>query len=68
MPDDFKSYRDALRLSTVGLTLVIAIALGTGGGVWLDNQLRTQPAFTLVGFILGSIAGFTELFRAVRRR
>lgn len=68
MPDPWKSHREALQLSTVGLTLVIAIALGTGGGVWLDNHLHTQPLFTLIGFVLGSTAGFVELFRAVRRR
>jgi ATP synthase protein I len=68
MPDKWRSYRESLQLSTVGIALAVAIALGTGGGIWLDNHFGTQPAFTVVGFLLGTIAGFRELFRAVKRR
>jgi F0F1-type ATP synthase assembly protein I len=63
-----ESLRDALRLSTVGITLALCIALGAGIGVWADAKLHTEPAFTVVGFLLGAAAGFRELMRAVNRR
>ncbi len=68
MSADKHSYREALRLSTVGLALVLSIAIGAGGGMWLDDRLGTQPALTVVGFFLGVTAGFVELLRAVNRR
>ena len=33
----------------LGFQLFAAIALGTGGGYWLDTKLGTLPGFTLVG-------------------
>ncbi|MBP8952120.1 MAG: AtpZ/AtpI family protein [Armatimonadetes bacterium] len=54
-------------MSVVGLTLAFCIAIGTGGGIWLDKRLGTEPAFTVVGFLLGAIAGFRELFRAIQK-
>ncbi|MCE5218269.1 AtpZ/AtpI family protein [bacterium] len=66
MPDPSSSYRDALRLSTVGITLALCVGIGAGAGAWLDKHLNTEPAFTIVGFILGTVAGFVELFRAMK--
>ena len=68
MRDNRDALRDAASLSTVGITLVVCIALGAGGGMWLDKWLGTQPAFTVVGFLLGVVAGFIELFRATKPR
>ena len=56
--------RDLAALSTVGITLVLCIAIGAGAGMWLDRHFHTEPACTLVGFFLGVIAGFRELLRA----
>lgn len=56
----------ALRLATVGLTLALSIAIGTGAGIWLDERYGTEPACTVVGFFLGVAAGFRELFRAIK--
>ncbi len=64
---DRRAWADALKMSVVGLTLAFCIAIGTGGGIWLDKRLGTEPAFTVVGFLLGAIAGFRELFRAIQK-
>lgn len=48
--------------------MALCIAIGAGGGVWLDAKLHTEPACTVVGFLLGVAAGFSELMRAVKRR
>ena len=53
-------------LSTAGLTLAFSIAIGGAAGYWLDQRLGTNWII-LVGFVLGVVAGFRELFRIVRR-
>lgn len=52
-------------LSGVGLTLVVATVLGLWGGYVLDGWLGSSPWLTLVGLLLGIVAGFVNLFRAV---
>jgi F0F1-type ATP synthase assembly protein I len=49
---------------TVGLDLVLSILLGFFGGRWLDGKLGTHGWLTVVGFVLGAIAGFRSLYRA----
>lgn len=54
-------------LATVGITLVVATALATIGGYFLDGWLGTKPVFTLIGLGVGIATGFREFFRAIRR-
>ena len=54
-------------LSAVGLTLVVATVLGLAGGYYLDRWLGTSPWLTLIGLLLGIVAGFVSLFRSVKR-
>lgn len=54
-------------LATVGITLVVATALATIGGYFLDRWLGTKPVFTLIGLGVGIATGFREFFRAIRR-
>ena len=68
LTEEKSGYSDVLRLSTVGLTLVFAIAIGAGAGMWLDDRLGTKPALTVVGFFLGVTAGFMELLRNIKAR
>jgi len=56
-----------LRLSTVGLTLAIAVGIGAVGGLYLDDYLGTEPWLTILGVLLGSAAGFRQLFREIKR-
>ncbi len=58
---------DQMRLSSIGLVVAISVALGAFGGWWLDDYLGTEPWFTAAGVVLGSAAGFYELFRETRR-
>lgn len=52
-----------LRYSHVGLQFFIAVALFTGGGIWLDRRLGTGVLFTLLGLALGFAGGFYRLYR-----
>ena len=54
-------------LSAVGISFVLAIAIGVGGGIWLDRQLGTSPWLLFLGLILGFAAGVVNIYRATRR-
>ena len=41
-----------MRLSTVGLTLAIAVGIGAVGGLYLDDYLGTEPWLTILGVLL----------------
>ena len=43
----------AFRLVGIGWYVALCIALGTGGGVWLDRRFDLTPVLTLVGLFLG---------------
>jgi F0F1-type ATP synthase assembly protein I len=68
VPDKGRQYREMLRLSTVGITVSLAVMLGAGGGLWLDNRYETSPLFTLIGFVIGVAAAVRELLRALKGR
>jgi ATP synthase protein I len=57
--------KELLRLSTIGVGLVAATALGLLLGYGLDSLLGTRPWLTLVFAILGIVAGFLNLLRDV---
>ena len=54
-------------LSTVGLSFVLAIVIGTAFGWWLDGQLGTKPWGFFVFFFLGLAAGVLNVYRVVQR-
>jgi ATP synthase protein I len=66
MPDDEPSaLRQLARLSTVGISLVAATAIGLLIGYGLDRLLGTAPWLTMVFALFGIAAGFLNLFRDV---
>jgi ATP synthase protein I len=67
MRDEGSPWRALGGLATVGITLVVATALATIGGYFLDGWLGTKPVFTLIGLGVGIATGFREFFRAIRR-
>jgi ATP synthase protein I len=64
MPDEEPSVlRQLTRLSTIGITLVAATAIGLAIGYWLDRWIGTSPWLTMVFTLFGIAAGFLNLFR-----
>jgi ATP synthase protein I len=57
----------ALSASTAGLELGISVALGLGLGYWLDTKAGTGPWLMLVFMVLGLVAGFRGILRAIKR-
>lgn len=72
LPDDLASRRtrqmfNTLSASSVGLELGVAVIITLLGGIWLDNQLGTTPWLMLLCLVIGLIAGFRNVLRAVER-
>jgi ATP synthase protein I len=66
MPDDEPSVlRQLARLSTIGISLVAATAIGLLIGYGLDRWLGTRPWLTMAFTLFGIVAGFLNLFRDV---
>ncbi|HIA01244.1 MAG TPA: AtpZ/AtpI family protein [Myxococcales bacterium] len=65
--EERRNRRQALRLSTVGLELGVAVGLGGYAGYWLDGRFDTRPVWTLIMLFLGITAGFLNLIRVVNR-
>jgi ATP synthase protein I len=54
------------QLSTVGLSFVLALVMGFGGGYWLDGRLGTSPWLAMLGFAMGVAAGVLNVVRVMR--
>ena len=57
--------RKAGLASSAGLTLVISTMIGYAAGNWLDEKLHTTPWLMLALTLIGTAAGFIEVFRIV---
>jgi|MudIll2142460700_1097286.scaffolds.fasta_scaffold577699_1 ATP synthase protein I len=57
--------KELLRLSTIGVGMVAATAIGLLLGYGLDSLLGTRPWLTLIFAILGIVAGFLNMLRDV---
>tara|TARA_B100001123_G_C15215341_1_gene988992 strand:- start:835 stop:1128 length:294 start_codon:yes stop_codon:yes gene_type:complete len=51
----------------IGVELVSAIAVGTIIGIFVDKYLGSKPFGLIIFFILGSMAGFLNIYRVMRR-
>jgi ATP synthase protein I len=62
-----KKMFDGLSASSAGLELGISVAIGALFGAWLDGKAGTAPLLLIVFLIIGLIAGFRGVLRAVAR-
>jgi len=60
-------WRTVGELGTLGLSFVIALAIGTVGGLWVDGRFDTSPWGLLVGFGLGFAAAILNVYRITSR-
>ena len=54
----------AFKIST---ELIAALIVGVGIGLVVDNYMGTKPFGLIIFFILGSFAGFLNIYRVMRR-
>jgi ATP synthase protein I len=52
---------------TLGMEIVLSVAVGLFGGQWLDKKLHTGGVLTWVGFAYGLAAAGRAIYRAVRQ-
>jgi ATP synthase protein I len=60
----FKTFGE---LSSVGLSFVLALVIGTGVGWWLDRLTGWSPVCFIVFFLLGLIAGIRNVYYTTRK-
>jgi ATP synthase protein I len=58
---------DTLSAGAVGLELGMSVVIGILVGMWLDSRLGTSPWLLLLFLVLGVVAGFRGVLRAVKR-
>ena len=51
----------------IGVELVASISVGVIIGIFVDKYLGIQPFGLIIFFILGSLAGFLNIYRVMRR-
>ena len=51
----------------ISTELIAALIVGVGMGLIVDNYLGTKPFGLIIFFILGSFAGFLNIYRVMRR-
>ena len=51
----------------IGIEIVVALVVGVFIGIIVDNYFGTKPFGLIIFFILGSLAGFLNVYRVMRR-
>jgi ATP synthase protein I len=54
------------KYGALGFELLMSMAIGYYGGLWLDRKLGTRW-IALLGFLVGCYAGFRAIFRAAKQ-
>ena len=51
----------------ISIELITGIGLGVFFGIMLDNYLQTKPLMFIICFILGTIVGFYNMYRTLKK-
>ena len=52
---------------TLGIEIVLSVAVGLLGGSWLDKKFGTSPWFALIGLAYGIAAATRAVYRALKQ-
>ncbi|MBI4764980.1 MAG: AtpZ/AtpI family protein [Deltaproteobacteria bacterium] len=68
MQEETRKYIKLLALvSTMGISMVLAIVIAIAIGYYLDKWFQTSPLFFLIFMILGIVAGFRNIYVIMKR-
>jgi F0F1-type ATP synthase assembly protein I len=62
-----RNIKTGFSFSTVGIEMALSVGLGYLLGGWFDGWLDTSPWGMLAFVLLGSAAGFYNLFRSTKK-
>lgn len=62
-----KLFRDLWYYSSLSFSIALAIVIGLAIGYWLDARYDTSPWCTLIFLGLGIIAGFRNIYLAMKK-
>ena len=62
-----KLFRELWYYSSLSFSIALAILIGLAIGYWLDTRYETSPWLTLVFLGLGIIAGFRNIYLAMKK-
>lgn len=65
--DTKKLFRELGYYSSLSFSIALAVLIGLGIGYWLDTRFNTSPWLTLIFLGFGVIAGFRNIYLAVKR-
>ena len=51
----------------ISIELITGIGLGVFLGLLIDNYLQTKPLMLIICFILGTVIGFYNMYKALKR-
>ncbi|HJP32046.1 MAG TPA: AtpZ/AtpI family protein [Candidatus Latescibacteria bacterium] len=57
--------RQVTALAGAGVQFAVTVALCTAAGWWLDDRLGLSPWLLLTGGLIGAVAAFFQLYRAL---
>jgi len=61
-------FRDLWYYSSLSFSIALSIVIGLGIGYWLDNRVfDTSPWFTLIFLGFGIVAGFRNIYLAMKK-
>ena len=68
MQEETRKYIKLLAVvSTMGISMVLAIVIAIAIGYYLDKWFQTSPVFFLIFMVLGIIAGFRNIYVIMKR-
>ena len=59
--------KNLIFISSIGISMVLAIFIGLAMGVFIDRKFSTSPWFTIIFLIFGVIAAFRNLYILAKR-
>jgi ATP synthase protein I len=66
--EETKKYIKLLaQVSTMGLSMVLALVISIAIGFYLDKWFQTSPWFFLIFMVLGIVAGFRNIYVIMKR-
>jgi F0F1-type ATP synthase assembly protein I len=64
---DKEFIKQIVRMSSLGLNLIISVLIGIFIGIEIDKYLNFKYLFLAIFAVLGFIAGIYEIYKAVKR-